>query len=97
MTTKYQFTHDNRFVVFPDVTIVDDKLVPKNPSESDVVEVPTCGYWTVAWAAEHPDAEAVPGGTMLVAGNHSAVMARDYVCEILWGRGYTGTYSVKVV
>jgi hypothetical protein len=92
----YQFTHDTRFVVFPDVTIADDKLVPLKPSESDVVEVPPCSYWKVEWTATHPDANAPNEGVMLVARYHSQAMARDYVCEILWGRGYTGWYDVQV-
>ena len=96
MTTKYQFTHDDRFVVFPDVTVVDDKLVPKNPSESDVVEAPQCGFWTVAWAATHPQ-HGGHTGVMFVARNHDKDYARNVVSEILWGRGFTGNYTVEAV
>ena len=57
-----------------------------------------CRYWKVEWTATHPDADigAPTEGVMLVARYHSQQMARDYVCEILWGRGYTGSYSVEV-
>lgn len=61
----------------------------------DVVEVPQCGFWTVVWSADHPD-RGRESGTMLVPREQPESTARDMVCEILWGRGFTGDYKVAV-
>lgn len=92
----------DKFLTFPDRAIGDDgRLFVPEPDKSDVVEVPQCGFWTVTWTAVHPQ-RGTESGTMLVArhdatGPRSRSYATNIVAEILWGRGFTGSYDVAVV
>lgn len=90
-----------QFTTFPDYGLVDGQIAVVEPTKSDVVEVPPCGFWTVTWSAEHPQ-RGRESGTMLVAredsdGQRREDYARNIVCEILWGRGFVGTYDANVV
>ena len=89
-----------QFTTFPDYGLVDGQIAVVEPTKSDVVEVPPCGFYEVTWSAQHPQ-RGWENGKLLVAredaeGQRDESYAHNIVCEILWGRGFTGTYNTNV-
>lgn len=87
----------DKFLAFQDVKIdlENERVIRPDPVQTDMVEVPTCGYRIVTWQAHHPE-RGLETGEMLVsrAPYDDELYARNLVSEILWARGYVGTYNV---
>jgi hypothetical protein len=90
-------THPTKFLAIQDTRVVDGKMVLPPTVTADLVEAPACGFWLVTWGAEHPE-RGWESGVMLASREpyDDDTYARNVVSEVLWGRGYVGTYRVTI-
>lgn len=89
----------NLFTAQPDAYLHEDyNLIVKPPAvQTNVVDLPACGYWVVVWLAYHPETKRHNGGSMMVTKDGiDQRAAKSTVSEILWSRGYTGDYTLTV-
>ena len=94
-------THGAKFLAFQDSRIDGGEIIRPQTVYTDLVEVPTCGFWTVTWAAEHPQ-RGWETGVMLASRDprhpySDGTHVKNVVAEVLWGRGYVGDYRVVPV
>lgn len=97
-TTPSTAAHPDKFLAMQDTRLENGAIVRPERILVDMVEVPTCGFRTVTWAAEHPE-RGWESGVMLVSRDPYAdePYARNAAAEVLWGRGYEGTYRIVVI
>lgn len=87
-------THATLFYAIRGARLEDGQIIRPAELHLDMVEVPACGFRTVTWAAEHPE-RGWENGVILLSRDEPD--PNNTVAEVLWGRGYIGTYRVVVI